>query len=233
MGRTLVWQVRSLEKTWLNPYSEIGFGERTSFFSFYPFFYIFFLIFFFSHFFSFIFPIFFSFTLFSIFFSYIFLFSSFFYFLFLFSFFFFSFFFSFFFLLIFFFFFFIFFSFFFFIIFYFLRSSEKGNGLSPNSKPAEPGLHQVLSLNAEPRLRPCTFSEPARVRRKELTFFRTPNQPGLGVWRKKLAELRTCQIRVLPVLSPNQQNQGYTRSFSELRTETQNSGQKHNPRPSC
>ena len=59
--------------------------------------------------------------------------------------------------------------------------------------------------------------------------------PGFGVGRKELAFLRT----------PNLSNQGYTCSFSEpaepglycsfseLRTETPNSGQKHNPGPSC
>ena len=88
------------------------------------------------------------------------------------------------------------------------------------------------------------------VRRKELAFLRTPNLPnqgsaqflpptlnlpGFGVQRKELAflrtpnlgytrffsELRTCQTRVIPVLSP----------ISELKLRTP--GKKHNPEPSC
>ena len=80
-----------------------------------------------------------------------------------------------------------------------VQSSEKGTGLSPNSKPAEPGFGPVLTPN----------SEPARVRSSEKGTGLSPNskpaEPGLYPFF-----LRT----------PNLPNQGYTRSFSELKLQT-------------
>ena len=77
------------------------------------------------------------------------------------------------------------------------------------------------------KFRPCPFSEPARVQSSEkvtglssnsepaepvlaLFLFQTANLPGFGVQRKELAFHRT----------PNLPNQGYTRSFSELKLQT-------------
>ena len=105
---------------------------------------------------------------------------------------------------------FLFFYFLFFIFFSFLWSSEKGTGLSPNlqnqglarSFLQTPNLlNQGLALSFPP-----TPNLPNQGSAQFL--LRIPNLPGLGVLRKKLAFLRT---RNLP-------NQGYSCSFSELRT---------------
>ena len=146
------------------------------------------------------------------------------------------------------FFFYFFFSFYFILFFFhyfsFLRSSEKGTSLSPNSGPAEQGFNLFLSPNSEPGFGPVLSlnSEPARVQSSEKRtglspnqgsarfLLQTPNLPGFEVHRKELAFLGT----------PNLPNQGYTRSFSEHRTcrarvipvLSPNSGQKRDPGPS-
>ena len=92
-----------------------------------------------------------------------------------------------------------------------VQSSEKRTGPSLNSKPAEPGFGMVLSPN----------SKPVRVQSLEKGMGLSPNsepaKPGL-----------------YPVLSPNNDpaEPVLTWSNSELRTETLNSVQKHNPVPS-
>ena len=116
-------------------------------------------------------------------------------------------------------------SFFFLFIFilFFSWEFEERNWSFSELRTAKPGFGRVLSLNSEPaKPRFCSVlspkSEPARVRSLEkgtgLSANSEPAEPGLYPFF-----LRT-------------QNQGYTHSFSELRTETPNSGQKHNPGPS-
>ena len=133
----------------------------------------------------------------------------------------------------------IFFLFLFFFLFFFLRVG--------------PGPFSQLRT-CRTRVRPGSFSE---LRTCQYLEFGERNWPfselrtcRTRVWPGSYSKLWTCQGSELgernwpfsepakPGLypfflrTPNLQNQGYTRSFSEIRTETPNSGQKHNPGPS-
>ena len=141
---------------------------------------------------------------------------------------------------------FFFFSFFFHLFFYYFFSlfffSSFSLFLSPNSEPAEPGFGPVLSLNSEParvqssekgtglspnqgsaRFLLQTPNLPGfEVHRKELAFLETPNLPNQG-YTRSFSELRTCRARVIPVLSPNSELRAKTRSWTILEaTATEN-----------
>ena len=105
---------------------------------------------------------------------------------------------------------------FFFHFFSFLRHSEKGTGLSQNSEPAKTGFGPVLSPNL-------------LNQGSALSFLRIPNLTGFGersywpfseLWTGVRSSSYYEHARVWSSekgtdLSPNQ---GYTRSFFELRT---------------
>ena len=117
-------------------------------------------------------------------------------------------------------FFFFFFIYFFFIFFYFFLRTPNLPGFGVRRKELAflltfqtmvwPGsFARVRRLEKGTGLSP--YSEPAEPGRAEPWFLlQTPNLPGLGVRRKELAFLQT----------PNLLNQGYTRSFSELKLRT-------------
>ena len=122
-----------------------------------------------------------------------------------------------------------------------VRSSEKELAFLRTSNLPNQGWAQFfLRTRALPRFgeRNWPFSELRtcrnRVRPSSFTELRTcqDSESEKGAGLSPNSEPAEPELYPFFLRTPNLPNQGYTRSFSELQTETPNSGQKHNPGPS-